>query len=285
MSLGEDREFNKITSKTHKEYAKKINADYKLITDYDVPPQFKDYKIGRDNNIAYVVKFCVIHDHLEKYERVMYIDDSSYISPGCPNLFDLVPETSLGAPNELHINYVKNHVVPVEIDFLKNSKKIDFLDINNINFYVNSGLMITSQKIKRIFDPKICYGFLKKGYFDSVFVDQSVINFMLYKNIVPVTCLTNKFNCICLMLENKNIEDCTADDMDTMNKNLDSLEKLYPLATFNSLNGNNYAHIYHITFGHLGSQRRLKILKYLDNIFEKNAPKMHEQHNLNGIFK
>lgn len=71
------------------EYAHRINADFKLVTD-------AKYNLKSDSRWPYIFEKFQCQDLLKEYRRVLYIDADMLITPACPNLFDLVPFQTLG---------------------------------------------------------------------------------------------------------------------------------------------------------------------------------------------
>lgn len=68
-----------------KAYAHKIGADFKVID---------TRKYGNEPYTCYE-KFQISHI-LNNYQRVLYIDTDTFIKPSCPDLFDIVPYSTIG---------------------------------------------------------------------------------------------------------------------------------------------------------------------------------------------
>jgi hypothetical protein len=69
-------------------YAAKIGADFFLITKQlisQTTPHWEKFRI---------------YDLLTEYDRILYIDTDAIIMSDCPNLFDIVPVSMIGAFNE-----------------------------------------------------------------------------------------------------------------------------------------------------------------------------------------
>lgn len=77
-----------LTHPSIKAYAEKIGADFMAVTERKI-----------SQTTAHWEKFQ-IHDLLNDYERILYIDTDIIIREDCPNLFDLVPNNQLGMFNE-----------------------------------------------------------------------------------------------------------------------------------------------------------------------------------------
>lgn len=81
--------FQSIAAITHQSisnYARKIEADFKVITDQKhLTPHWEKLRM---------------YDLLNVYERILYIDTDVLIKHDCPDLFKIVPKDTIGAFNE-----------------------------------------------------------------------------------------------------------------------------------------------------------------------------------------
>lgn len=113
---------------------------------------------------------------LEKYDRVAYIDTDIIIRPDAPNIFDIVPETHVGMFEEGA--------------FMDRRGAMKAL-VNDVEWvtrgtYYNAGVVVVSKIHRDIFvQPTI--------EVDN-FMDQTYLNYMLYKSGHPVFNLPYRFN-------------------------------------------------------------------------------------------
>ena len=83
VSIGHRPWFNNI-KKYYQLYAKKTDSDFIIIDD------------NYQNDIKSRLKKFDIVKYLDKYERILFLDDTCIITPNCPNVFDLIPKELLG---------------------------------------------------------------------------------------------------------------------------------------------------------------------------------------------
>jgi len=168
ISIGDYyNEVSKLTLPSIKAYAEKIGADFINIS------EFNKYYITQKWN-----KFH-IHELLNKYNRIIYLDIDILVRDDCPNLFDVVPENKLGMFNE-------GRYVP-RFEFLEQASEYyeEPLKKWNGTFY-NSGVMVISRMHKQIFK-------LPRGQ-DFVETDQPYINLRILNDKVEMFGLDYKYN-------------------------------------------------------------------------------------------
>lgn len=148
-------------------YAEKIDADFLNIDDFN------------NNYITQKWNKFYIHELLNKYKRIIYLDIDLIIREDCPNLFDIVPENKLGMFNE-------GKYTP-RFEFLEQASEYyqEPLKKWNGKFY-NSGVMVISRIHKPIFK-------LPRG-FDFVETDQPYINLRILNDKVEMFDLDYRFN-------------------------------------------------------------------------------------------
>ncbi len=78
-----------LTIPNMKAYAEKVDAEFVEINDAKLLGKVDDFA-------AYWAKFQ-LHDCLNDYERIVYLDLDTVIFPHCPDLFEMVPETQIAA--------------------------------------------------------------------------------------------------------------------------------------------------------------------------------------------
>lgn len=168
ISIGEHYEkVRKLTESSIQSYAKKIGADYLNINEFN--PQYITQKWNKFH----------IHELLNKYRRILYLDIDVLVREDTPNLFEIVPENELGMFNE-------GRYVP-RYEYLEQAAEYygEPLKPWNGPFY-NSGVMVISRMHKNIFK-------LPKGQ-DFVETDQPYINLRILNDSIKVFDLDFKFN-------------------------------------------------------------------------------------------
>lgn len=168
ISIGDYyKELSKHTLPSIKKYADKIGADFLNISEF---------------NPAYITqkwnKFY-IHELLNKYKRILYLDIDLIIREDAPSLFDIVPEDKLGMFNEGRYSSRFDYLEQASEYYNEPIKKWDG------KFY-NSGVMVISRRHKSIFA-------LPKGI-DFVETDQPYINLRIQNDKVAMFDIDFKFN-------------------------------------------------------------------------------------------
>ena len=139
VNIGKDNLFQ-ICKKSIENYCTKYDLGLEVI-------KKKKYNIqGNDLNYNYLIfEKNQVFDLYEKYKRILRLDVDLIISPKCPNLFDLVPEDTIGV--------VFEDVGPKEYDRRNQIMEIQE-ELGNIDWktgYFNSGVVLASKKHKNIF--------------------------------------------------------------------------------------------------------------------------------------
>ncbi len=160
-----------LTIPTMRAYAERVGADFIVIDKIPETYQFKDYS-------AYWAKF-VLRDYLETYNRILYLDLDTTVTGNCPNLFELVPEAEFGALAEDDFNIDQS----AEINLMQEK----YGQIGWTKGYFNVGVMLASQAHKAVFE-------LHEDMSGSLYPEQSVMNYNLQKNGIPLFKLSHKFN-------------------------------------------------------------------------------------------
>jgi ADP-heptose:LPS heptosyltransferase len=162
--------YNKISEYTLpsiKKYAERIGADFININEFK--PEFITQKWNK----------FYIHELLNEYKRIIYLDIDILVREDCPNLFDVVPPNKLGMFNE-------GRYVP-RYEFLEQASEYykEPLKKWSGNFY-NSGVMVISRIHKKIFK-------LPRGV-DFVETDQPYLNLRILNDGIQMHDLDYKFN-------------------------------------------------------------------------------------------
>jgi len=171
LTIAVGPEYEKMAKLTHpsiQAYAKKIGAEFLCI---------KEKKLAKST--PHWDKFQ-INELLLKYERILYVDTDLIIREDCPNLFDIVPKTLLGAFNEAPFTDRSKELL---IDCCKQYN----ITLPNWNGkYYNTGVLVISQIHRSLFEKP------EKEYFS--FYEQSYLNMMISFKDIKVFDIDHKFN-------------------------------------------------------------------------------------------
>lgn len=162
---------SKMTIPTMQAYAERIGADFIEINEAKLKNQV-------DNYSAYWAKFQLF-DHLEDYDRLIYLDLDTVVRPHCPNLFEMVPEDTFAAL--------------YETDYMTPKHAIDDLETPDGPIpwdgkYFNVGVMVVSKCHRPAF--KLENGF--KG--GKKYPEQTLLNANIRDMGYPTQHLDYRFN-------------------------------------------------------------------------------------------
>lgn len=158
----------KLTHPNIKAYAKKIGAEFMCIDKSAIAktsPHWEKFQI---------------HDLLEEYDRILYLDTDMIIRDDCPNLFDEVPEGKLGMFNEASwTDRSKELMIDIARKYETTIPKWD-------GKYYNSGVMVISRVHKYLFRKP------REEHFS--FYEQSYLNMQIARLEIPVHDLHYRYN-------------------------------------------------------------------------------------------
>lgn len=178
IAIGDD--YQRLAAMTHptlQAYAQKIGADFLAITAQELAV-----------TTAHWEKFR-ISDLLGQYRRILYLDTDILVREDCPNLFDLVPETTLGAFNEAPFTERSRELL---IDCCKAYER-SLPDWDGR--YFNTGVLVISQGQRHLFRKP------EREIFS--FYEQTYLNMMIAALKVPMTELPytlNRMSCVDALL-------------------------------------------------------------------------------------
>lgn len=170
--------YDKIGKFTHpsiERYAEKIGADFIVID-----------KTNRSS--PHWEKFQIFQ-FLNKYERIIFLDSDLIVREDCPNLFDVVPPSKLGAFNELP--FTENRQ-----ESLYQACKDYEVNLKSWNGkYYNTGVLVISRIHKYLFKKpdKETFNFYEQGYLNMIFAKELRTNESYIEGIVFYD-LPYKFN-------------------------------------------------------------------------------------------
>ena len=137
-----------LTHPTIKAYAERIGADFLSIdSSHASTPHWEKFQI---------------HDLLNTYQRILYIDTDIIVRSDTPNIFDLVPESQLGMFNELPFTQDQGR----HISFIDACKDYGVVLKKWDGRYFNSGVMVIPRSWKFLFKKpdKELFNFYEQGY-------------------------------------------------------------------------------------------------------------------------
>lgn len=140
IGIGEyHQKISELTLPSIKKYAKRIGADFKIITEAN-PLYEADFFSGTQRMLF---QKCAIYDLLTQYKRILYLDIDLIVREDCPSLFDIVPSDKLGVMNEAVFGS-RIELVDAANQFGEPLKKWDG------KFY-NTGVMVISRMHRPLF--------------------------------------------------------------------------------------------------------------------------------------
>jgi len=179
LSIGENySRLGKFTLPLMQTYADCVGADFHVINSPKI-------KIGMNH----YEKFQ-LHEYLEEYDRILFVDLDILIIPQCPNIFEAVPQEYFGAFKVSDYSFIHDNSIQLI------QQKLG--DIKWERDYFNSGVMICSKQHQDVFN--INNGYLKKwaSYSqregDGTYLDQTLINYNVKRFNIPFFDISYKFN-------------------------------------------------------------------------------------------
>ena len=165
-----------------------INDPLSVLTEEQVA-EATAYESRRPNILNYVCKILVVYNALATYDRVMWLDDTNVISPFAPNLFNVVPDDSLGAlviPRESGLNDA-----PHDYRYLLKHRDTYIDDI-----YYNTGVMV----IPKIYRDIFSFESVSKDadLFQSPYPTQCWQNYLMKVHgckVYDISCMYNMMPC------------------------------------------------------------------------------------------
>ena len=152
LALGDSHPLWNVSHPSIEGYARRTGADFVPILG---PPLEREALLN--------TKIQEIYRLLGTYERLVFVDGDMIIHPECPDLFQRVPETSVGATDEgrtdllltsrtmrekVLFNACRHYRVDLEFDDAKSLGKSDSY------IFFNSGLMVLSRHHRNMFIPR-----------------------------------------------------------------------------------------------------------------------------------
>jgi len=183
ISLG-NRPFLKYNKKTMEAYARKCGCKLITVTNWD-SQNVKTLNTSSNGKKRFM-KLVIIHHYLKLYDRLIYFDDTVFVTPNAKNLFDIVPEKSIGAFKE-HLVFDRKESMQHAIKHYRKFDKNPKIPTDN-PLMINSGVMVLSKKHRPIFNSS---RYILKSW---GFSDQAFLSYRIIKDKIPVFDITNKNN-------------------------------------------------------------------------------------------
>lgn len=223
LSVGE-RPFNKNTFYSIEKYASKCKVPFYKLSDIEIPNKLQGIVIGRNNNLVYLKKILAVRKYLETYDRVLWLDDTCFVSPSCPDLFSFIPQNYMAAPSEIFQPYAS---YPCSMSKIAQQNNINFNPVEAFN----TGIVLYNKSIyPYLSDDQIM---LHQLWWQNAWSDQVFINMIVKTNDLKVVLLDDNFNRMSVHEDNKE-----------RNRTLETLKT--PCSLQKSIS-NDDAFIYHIT--------------------------------------
>jgi lipopolysaccharide biosynthesis glycosyltransferase len=162
-----------ITFPIIQKFCDKWNADFKILD--HIPPVMSD-----DNRPHF--RITKLYELLNDYDRVISLDSDVIINKNCPNLFEVIPEDSIGTIYEDKGTRRSNR-----IGKMKNAQLL-FGDIGWDNGYINTGSFIVSKQHKEVFND------INGKYYTQDGSDDVHIGYKIHKMGLKVYELDYRFN-------------------------------------------------------------------------------------------
>lgn len=173
ISIGNRPWFRK-TRRSLNKYCDKYNIDFKVVTgQYDTDKKIRLRKFE-------IVKY------FDKYDRILFLDDTIIINPISPNLFDIVPRDKVGVFLEREPYFNKIDILKRALNYYEVEANID--KTNYIWF--NSGVILASKCHLDLFKVPNNKNIIKIGNY----LDQSIFNINRYKYNIPIYDIGISFN-------------------------------------------------------------------------------------------
>lgn len=152
-----------LSGQTMRRYSERVGADYLPITDMGM--------MNGDGFSAHWAKFN-IYNLLKTYNRILFLDVDTIIRDDCPDLFDMVPDTKIGAFNE--------GAFSPRAPLLNAGSKVYNISIKGPNknrgIYYNTGVMVLSRKFRNLFHPPREYIKFDGDYGEQTFLNLRILN-------------------------------------------------------------------------------------------------------------
>lgn len=177
MAIGERfSRMYELTGGPMREYARRIGADFDIIR-----------TASPLANITRAFEKFQIQQFLKKYDRIIYLDADVVVKDSCPDLFDIVPDTYIGAFLEVSPEMMDDGCSRRMQKHMRKAQQL-LGEIGWTTDYFNAGVMVVGQAHKPAFNiPAVPYIGPE---------DQTQLNYNVKVLDIPVHDLSDKYNCM-----------------------------------------------------------------------------------------
>lgn len=126
-----------------------------------------------------------LFDLLADYDRIVYLDADVLVHPEAPNVFDAVPESSLGAVNE----QLNEEAPKREQEWRRMQRRLGKLEAVP-RCYFNAGMLVVSRCHRELFNYK------ELDFAAGRWPDQNTLNYTALKQGIPIHWLDPEWNCM-----------------------------------------------------------------------------------------
>lgn len=189
-----DRTDSKVLNTEYAKYS--IDSWEKYCTKYGIDLLVKT---DGDTNFTYPIwNKELIYRYGKEYDKIGIVDSDTIVSPNAPNIFDLFDVDQFCGVNDLcDLNWLFDSI---------DKRQHLFPDINiDINQYINAGVLFFGNKYLSIFEELYWFYLENSMEIDSLKTggkEQTLLNFIIQKNKVPVTLLNPEWNLLSIHKKN-----------------------------------------------------------------------------------
>lgn len=163
------RELLEITRPCMQDYANAIGADYVELTN--------------ETQTWWGLEKFRIKPFAELYERTIYIDADAIVTSRARNLFDVVPEGSIGIHND-YPYFTHYDWIPAEREQIMVSQGVDFVQPE---MWVNAGVVVFDRLDADIFTPPP-HAFVPTHCSEQLWIEQEVCRRSVYELPLSLNC-------------------------------------------------------------------------------------------------
>lgn len=146
------------------------------------------YYSGMLRSYVLMQKLVAVYRCLEHFDRVIFLDADTIVSPTCPSLFDIVPTGWLGAMDEaVHLGKGQEFFQGLLRSACNEYGQCQPVKCKNVQ-WINSGVMVVDKKHRHLFLPP------KQLAPEDVYGDQSYLNVQLMTSCTRVFALDLSYN-------------------------------------------------------------------------------------------
>ena len=173
-------EAERVSHEIFRAYAEKHQLAFEVISE----PKFRiQPNWFRKRRVWYHIEKFQLFEALERYNRVLFLDSDILLDVDCPNLFEQVPEGSLGCVYDDRGAEAWKRKAELE----RISRKLGKFEVEGYRYF-NSGVMVLDSSLKSLFRMD------RKAFIRGRWPEQTLLNYRVLKEGVPVHELDDQFN-------------------------------------------------------------------------------------------